>query len=899
MLRKGLGDGDNAVRVRALRAITGMVPVLESKNEIQLLRPLIEPAVKVIGFCVENNFTSDAIDTLDLFNDLLQEPEMDIVLDGYMQPLFQFMIGIVRNTELDLALRDVALSFIQNLASMRTKQFLSQNWLQPTLESLCFMFREPLEEDIEADDLTAQRIAIGCVDVLCAAIPEKYIGPAILNMCAALQKSPNWLERKACLETLATCSIGCFVFMREHLNEYLPALKQGFADPQVQVRESACVTLAHFCEQLQDPVVEKHEELVPLLANAMKDKETVAMRALYALQFFSEQLGEGFLVYSDGFMTGCLTFAANGSPLIKDTAIGAIGSIAVAIGKPFVKYLGPVVEMLRAFMAVRQEEMLTVRARATEVAGSVCNAVGKEAIGQNLLGEFNRLAFEGLQIESDHHQYELRTTSYGYFANLADVLDADFLPLFQNLYPFLMATIESNEGVMGSVGDSSGLESLVEDDEEDLAGEKVNFSVQIPFVEEKKTAIVLIAALSQVLGKHMAAYVEKFLPKLIELCDFIHSDIREAAVTALPSMMHIINDAFPNPAGKWEKGKFSNVRPLTQQCSVLLGPVMGPILDVAREDRSPEAVCCAIEAMAKIFVELGPASMEPHIKEVIGSLVMVFDKQAYCQALREQFDEDERDLEVFNSAVDCCVDMMRVAGPTPFGAEIFRVIYPKMRVLYGNEQPDSYRALALGALAEFSVHLENGIAPCAQDMLKMALAGPNAEDVVIRRNACYCMGAVVQFGGDTVVGAIPQVLSALQHFLKGDDNAGVDNAVGSLARIVLTGNANLPLQDMINAIFAHLPLKADVEPYGPLFQAIIKLIRSPASNLIVPQLPLALKTALFALLNDKQPLDARSKPAVEVFIRFIGMGEQKGLLQQAIQNLPAHKQAQLKERMNL
>lgn len=86
---------------------------------------------------------------------------------------------------------------------------------------------------------------------------------------------------------------------------------------------------------------------MPLLVLAMRDSESVAMRALYALQFFSEGLQDSFTPYADGFMTACLSFAQTGSPMLRETACGAIGSIAVALQGNFVKYLGPVVAMLK------------------------------------------------------------------------------------------------------------------------------------------------------------------------------------------------------------------------------------------------------------------------------------------------------------------------------------------------------------------------------------------------------------------------------------------------------------------------------------------------------------------------------------------------------------------------
>lgn len=79
----------------------------------------------------------------------------------------------------------------------------------------------------------------------------------------------------------------------------------------------------------------------------MRDSDAVAMRALYALQFFSEGLLDGFIPYADSFMSACLTFTQSPVPMVRETSIGAVGSIAVALGPHFVKYLPPVVQMLR------------------------------------------------------------------------------------------------------------------------------------------------------------------------------------------------------------------------------------------------------------------------------------------------------------------------------------------------------------------------------------------------------------------------------------------------------------------------------------------------------------------------------------------------------------------------
>ncbi len=341
-------------------------------------------------------------------------------------------------------------------------------------------------------------------------------------------------------------------------------------------------------------------------------------------------------------MSMLLTFAANGLPQTKDVAIGAVGSIAVAIGPAFSKYLQPVVAMLRTFMCVTQEELLEVRGRACEVAGCVANAVGRTVLGDPLLQEFSRFAFQGLEIDSTNHQYALRAAIYGYFTNLASVLGADFLPLLQQLFPFILATITSEEGMIDSSEGNkrgekksffvfttlivfsegpTGLASLVEagnegdDDDEDAEGRPIKLGFRTPVIEEKKTAIALVGALGQALGQHMSVVVDQILPDLLRLCDYPHQEIRQSAVKALPAMVHIVNETWPNPAGpKWERGKFSNVRPLTKNVNLLLKPVLDTMLCIIREDRDGEAIACTLEAMPKIFEELGPASLESQIQ---------------------------------------------------------------------------------------------------------------------------------------------------------------------------------------------------------------------------------------------------------------------------------------------
>lgn len=168
---------------------------------------------------------------------------MDRVLDGYLNPMMNFMFEVLRNRNVDIHVRDVALSFVQTVAAVKTKQFMHNKWVQPTLDAIMPMLSEPVED--EDDDVIAPRLCVGGIEVLCAALPDKFIGPIILTLVNRLTASSAWQDRKGALEILAVATGSIFVFMTDHFKDYLHILVKGFSDPNVKVRSCS----EFFCSQ--------------------------------------------------------------------------------------------------------------------------------------------------------------------------------------------------------------------------------------------------------------------------------------------------------------------------------------------------------------------------------------------------------------------------------------------------------------------------------------------------------------------------------------------------------------------------------------------------------------------------------------------------------------------------
>jgi hypothetical protein len=88
-------------------------------------------------------------------------------------------------------------------------------------------------------------------------------------------------------------------------------------------------------------------------------------------------MGENILPYLDPLMCR-LVMSLQGSPRnLQETCMSAIGSVAAAAEQAFMPYAEKVLEMMKGFMVLTNDEDLCARARATEVVGIVAMAVGR------------------------------------------------------------------------------------------------------------------------------------------------------------------------------------------------------------------------------------------------------------------------------------------------------------------------------------------------------------------------------------------------------------------------------------------------------------------------------------------------------------------------------------------
>merc|ERR1712027_264021 len=97
-----------------------------------------------------------------------------------------------------------------------------------------------------------------------------------------------------------------------------------------------------------------------------------------------------------------------------------------------------------------------------------------------------------------------------------------------------------------------------------------------------------------------------------------------------------------------------------------------------------------------------------------------------------------------------------------------------------------------------------------------------------RSNAVFGLGEVLLWAGEELSQQKrQQILMSLSQMLKIESEPRViDNIIGAVARAVIADITNTPVDDIITAVLANLPLKDDKDEYDIIFKLFTTLFSS-------------------------------------------------------------------------
>ena len=237
---QGMKDPEASVRVSALKAVNSSILWLEDENSPNIFKHLVEPMLTITIQCIKSNLVSEAVDSLDIFVDLLSSP-FDY-LDPYVDQILNIILQITANEDTEFGVRSKAMLWIQNFAAIKPKTLVNNGYVQKILQVL-FQVASCDTDSLDDDTETSAKAAIDTLDAIISSLPDKHICPITIQMICDYIKDKDENKRSTALHVLSNAVKSNMMFFNENLDQSVNLLIAGLQDPSPSVRTSAGICM--------------------------------------------------------------------------------------------------------------------------------------------------------------------------------------------------------------------------------------------------------------------------------------------------------------------------------------------------------------------------------------------------------------------------------------------------------------------------------------------------------------------------------------------------------------------------------------------------------------------------------------------------------------------------------
>mmetsp|Transcript_63949 Transcript_63949/g.202345 ORF Transcript_63949/g.202345 Transcript_63949/m.202345 type:complete len:485 (-) Transcript_63949:57-1511(-) len=458
-------------------------------------------------------------------------------------------------------------------------------------------------------------------------------------------------------------------------------------------------------------------------------------------------------------------------------------------------------------MSLTDDEGLGARARATECAGLVTSALGKEAVAP-ALGAFVETALKGYELDYS----EVREYNHAFFGTLAGVLGTDFTPYLSAVMPHIFTTCAMDDGTVfgdgsnddedcggGKGGGPFGDVSSDEESEDNYRG----LSVRTGVLDEKSAAVQAIGLLARHTLGGFLPYLEASLEIVVgRMAGYFHEQVRVQALEACEGLVLAALAAYPlgveAPVGPGGPAAAPQVQQVVDACLKVL-------LRAFEQDDDKEAVAGAVKSITGIVKAVGARPLAAHLPSIAEHMLDLLGGKSLCQTLESDEEEDdldeggdEADEELLDRLSDLMPAVCHAVGPQEY-APLFAQQLEALLRWTKPQRSDGERATAVAALAEVGKELGAPafLAPHLPRVLPVMIKEVTCDDSGNRRNAAYAIGVWVEFGGEAAHPHLARLLGALHPLFNPKEDRGVlDNACGAVARMVAGARAAMPMDQV-------------------------------------------------------------------------------------------------------
>ncbi|KAB1207042.1 putative importin subunit beta-4 [Morella rubra] len=741
-----------------------------------------------------------------------------------------------------------AIQIISWLAKYKSNSLKKHKLVIPILQVMCPLLAESTNGE-EDDDLAPDRAAAEVIDTMALNLP-KHVFPPVFEFASLSSQNENPKYREASVTALGVISEGCLELMKNKLEPVLHIVLGALRDHEQMVTGAASFALGQFAEHLQPEIVSHYESVLPCILNALDDaSEEVKEKSYYALAAFCENMGEEILPFLDPLMGRLLAALHNSPRNLQETCMSAMGSVAAAAEQAFLPYAERVLELMKNFMVLTNDEDLCSRARATELVGIVAMSVGRPRM-EPILPPFIEAAITGFGLEFS----ELREYTHGFFSNIAEVLAEGFVQYLLHVVPLAFASCNLDDGSAVDIDDSdgenfNGFGGVSSDDEAHDESRVRNISIRTGVLDEKAAATQALGLFAQQTKSSYAPYLEESLKILVRHSGYFHEDVRLQAIIALKHVLMAAQTIFQTQNIKDEL-------PSTKTATIFLlmlqeGPermkeffdtVMNIFIKTMAEDDDKEVVAQACLGIADIIKEYSYVTVEPYMPQLVDATLVLLREDSACQQTESGSDIEDDDTQHDEELMDAVSDLLPAFAKSMGShfAPIFAKLYDPLMKFARASRPPQDRTMVVACLAEVAQNMGPPIVDYIDRVMPMVLKELASSEATNRRNAAFCVGELCKNGGESTLKYFGDILRGLFPLFgeSEPDNAVRDNAAGAVARMIMVHPESIPLNQVLPVFLKVLPLKEDHEESMAVYSCVCNLVLSsnPQILSLVPEL---------------------------------------------------------------
>uniref|UniRef100_A0A804LHH3 Importin N-terminal domain-containing protein n=1 Tax=Zea mays TaxID=4577 RepID=A0A804LHH3_MAIZE len=553
ILLKCLQDETSSrVRIAALKAVGSFIEYVNDGGDIvKMFRDFVPSILNISRQCLANGEEDVASIAFEIFDELIESPAP--LLGDSVRSIVQFSLEVSANQDLEINIRQQAIQIISWLVKFKASFLKKHKLVVPILQVMCPLLTETANED-EDSDLAADRSAAEVIDTMAINLPRHVLAP-VLEFASLSFHHINPKYREAAVTSLGVISEGCCEHLKDKLEDCLKIVLEALKDQEQMVRGAASFALGQFAEHLQPEILSHYASVLPCILNALEDpSDEVKEKSYYALAAFCEDMGEDILPYLEPLICRLVMSLQSSPRNLQETCMSAIGSVAAAAEQAFTPYAEKVLEMMKGFMVLINDEDLCARARATEVVGIVAMAVGRARI-EAILPPFIEASISGFGLDYS----ELREYTHGFFSNVAEILGDSFTQYLPHVVPLVFSSCNLDDGSAVDIDDADSIENgfggVSSDDDVNDEPRVRNISVRTGVLDEKAAATQAIGFFALHTKSAYAPYLEESLKILIRHSGYFHEDVRLQAVISLKHILTAVRAIPPAHADVLEKQK--------------------------------------------------------------------------------------------------------------------------------------------------------------------------------------------------------------------------------------------------------------------------------------------------------------------------------------------------------